>query len=409
VQKLIADIIERNGGSATFEVIHDECVKKWHTLRRRDGTPYVADPKRSIHASLSKSPACGQVFERDERKEGHWRLTPDAVELYKYLKTTGEDFDRESESEEEIQVDDSKSEKKRRREPAEGDSKKKVKGEKNDSGSTSPALSSSQEKKKLAAYNNNEEPEAEGESQPDEEEEDASGSQPQSQSDKKATSAPTTRSSKKLKPASEEEEDMNEGKASTKKRKRRAAGGLPSRGKGAARPEGELDATDGEPTSALNITPLQELVIQIIHKHGGSCPYNRIVEELSERVTEDKTLMASLNWHNQRKSTIPTTAPGDKTMIVFKKSTDAAQNEVWTVADPKLMSYVVNKKPLPAPKRAKSDGHKHKLSSAKSAKKTKEEDDTEESTLREKQHKDDESAATKQDGNEEEAEQDENK
>lgn len=51
-------------------------TQRWRTLRKRDGAPYNADPKRSINASLTKTPAYGQVFERDPHIEGFWRLTP---------------------------------------------------------------------------------------------------------------------------------------------------------------------------------------------------------------------------------------------------------------------------------------------------------------------------------------------
>ena len=57
-------------------------TQRWRTLRKRDGAPYNADPKRSINASLTKTPAYGQVFERDPHIEGFWRLTPGTPPLH---------------------------------------------------------------------------------------------------------------------------------------------------------------------------------------------------------------------------------------------------------------------------------------------------------------------------------------
>ena len=53
--------------------------QKWHLLRRKDDTPYVADPKRAIPVSLSKEASCGLVFEKETPENESWHLTPAAL------------------------------------------------------------------------------------------------------------------------------------------------------------------------------------------------------------------------------------------------------------------------------------------------------------------------------------------
>ncbi|KAL6072663.1 hypothetical protein QOT17_005490 [Balamuthia mandrillaris] len=79
VQKLIIEVISNHGGSASFNTILDECTQKWGTLRKKDGSPYTADPKRSINTTLTRAYPSGPTFEKDPSKPGCWRLTQQSL------------------------------------------------------------------------------------------------------------------------------------------------------------------------------------------------------------------------------------------------------------------------------------------------------------------------------------------
>eukprot|EP01087_Luapelamoeba_hula_P009168 TRINITY_DN2351_c0_g2_i5.p1 TRINITY_DN2351_c0_g2~~TRINITY_DN2351_c0_g2_i5.p1 ORF type:complete len:753 (+),score=146.13 TRINITY_DN2351_c0_g2_i5:159-2417(+) len=88
VQQLIVDAILKHGGSASYDTIFAEATQRWSTLRRRDGSAYVADPKRSIDASLTKPARSGSVFEQHPTRDGVWQLSDKVAAFFSSSKPT---------------------------------------------------------------------------------------------------------------------------------------------------------------------------------------------------------------------------------------------------------------------------------------------------------------------------------
>ncbi len=101
------------------------------------------------------------------------------------------------------------------------------------------------------------------------------------------------------------------------------------------------------------------MVIRIIHKHGGSCPFTTILDDLSEvlysihhfivfshtnaddgsfrwqMVEQDKKLMSTVNWARLHKSNFVMGTEEDQLSVpAFKKDPNNSQN--WIVAHPKV-------------------------------------------------------------------------
>lgn len=79
LQKLIWNGIEAHGGCATFDQVVNEVAKSYGNLRRRDGSPYHSDCRRSVQASLSAHPHHpGRVFVRHATNKDLWLIAPEA-------------------------------------------------------------------------------------------------------------------------------------------------------------------------------------------------------------------------------------------------------------------------------------------------------------------------------------------
>jgi len=93
LQFLIAEAIEMNGNWANFDQIYDYVVKFFDGLRRRNGSHYSSDCRRTIQTSLSSRP----FFKRESRKSiPIWALTKKAEEFlveHKRKKTQGESIE----------------------------------------------------------------------------------------------------------------------------------------------------------------------------------------------------------------------------------------------------------------------------------------------------------------------------
>ena len=81
LQILIMHSLYAEGGTATFEQIYEHVIKKYDSIRRRDGTPYTSDCKRAISSSLSNN-SSAPFFKKENRKGvWGWSLTKKAVIL----------------------------------------------------------------------------------------------------------------------------------------------------------------------------------------------------------------------------------------------------------------------------------------------------------------------------------------
>jgi hypothetical protein len=79
LQKLIWNGIEAHGGCASFDQVVAEVAKYYGNLRRRDGSPYHSDCRRSVQASLSAHPHHpGRVFVRHATNKDLWLIAPEA-------------------------------------------------------------------------------------------------------------------------------------------------------------------------------------------------------------------------------------------------------------------------------------------------------------------------------------------
>lgn len=373
IQQMIAEVMERNGGSAPFETILGECQKRWRTLRKRDGAPYNADPKRSINASLTKTPAYGQVFERDPHIEGFWRLTPAAQKVWDQLKTGSvepaqaavaprvmmmprmnlgaltaasvspvsaemhagsrhDDDDGDGDYlvgngngnsrrlEERRELERERRERRRLRESSEGGlgSSPQAGGKDSSSGFLAASTSTSPTDG-LAAFAH------------------------QAIGDGSFTHFPRGLIREDGSMAMVDEDEMEDDAIDGRRTKKRTR-----------RDEGERDELEGDEDEleygeglgeAPKLASMQAMVIRAIRKNGGSSSFKTIYDALCEKVEKDKGLMSAVNWARVHRSNFPgdnnSEEEDDQNAVkVF------ARNEQgnWSVPDLKLCDWVMKHK-----------------------------------------------------------------
>jgi hypothetical protein len=72
-----------------FELVNEYVSQRWDQLRRRDGSPYAANIKRAIQASLSNNSASQPIFQKESKElpgvKGIWSLSSRGLEFFNLL------------------------------------------------------------------------------------------------------------------------------------------------------------------------------------------------------------------------------------------------------------------------------------------------------------------------------------
>jgi len=345
IQQMIAEVMDRNGGAAPFDLILTECQKRWRTLRKRDGSPYNADPKRSINASLTKTPAYGQVFERDPHLDGHWRLTPASQRIWDQLKKNESD-----------PTGPRPSSTLRTLIPPAGPTMSPV-------GLVEASEAQSEEEDTTEPIKN------EGECQPSpagfgttvgtttasiNETGTATGGELGGDATQETISSGSVLPAPGLSPpflvcyphiimrgddgngSCMADDEAIEVIPKSKKRIRYEEPDEPPL------EEDELEYGEGTTAEAPKLGTMQAMVIRTIFKNGGTCEFQTILDSLYEKVEKDKTLMAAVNWVRVHRSNFPTGNEEEDRHNVKIFSRDERGN--WSVPDAKLSSWVMKHK-----------------------------------------------------------------
>eukprot|EP01117_Protostelium_nocturnum_P004581 TRINITY_DN1653_c0_g1_i1.p1 TRINITY_DN1653_c0_g1~~TRINITY_DN1653_c0_g1_i1.p1 ORF type:complete len:623 (+),score=219.26 TRINITY_DN1653_c0_g1_i1:460-2328(+) len=94
LQILIIESVDKKGGAATFDQIHEYILPMFDNLRRRDGSRYTSECKRAIQASLSNNPTTRPFFKKTMKKNVvFWELATRSKEFlatYHKKKEAGE-------------------------------------------------------------------------------------------------------------------------------------------------------------------------------------------------------------------------------------------------------------------------------------------------------------------------------